>query len=73
MDHAVYFNIEFTDLIQKSHFSEDASTIYLKSQSSNTALEGCVRSFSALLLKNRENLVVLVMFTPCKISTTSER
>lgn len=73
MDHAIYFNTAFTDHIQKSHFLEDASTIYLKSQGSNTALEGCVMSFGTLLLKNRENLVVLVKFVSCKISTTSER
>lgn len=39
MDHAIYFNTAFTDHIQKSCFSEDASTIYLKSQGSDTALE----------------------------------
>lgn len=38
-DHAIYFNTAFTDHIQKSCFSEDASTIYLKSQGSDTALE----------------------------------
>lgn len=73
MDHAIYFNTAFTDHIQKSHFSEDASTTYLKSQGSNTALEGCVRTFGALLLKKRENLVVLGKSASCNISTILER
>lgn len=41
-----------------------------KSQGSNTALE---QPFGALLLKNTENLVVLVRFASCKISATYGR
>lgn len=45
MNHAIYRSYS------EIHFSEGAGTIYLKSQGSNAALEGWVRSFGALLLK----------------------